>query len=85
VSTTFTACVAAVAFALVLAGCGDSPGAAVDSGCDPNYQGACLNPNASDYDCEGGSGNGPQYSGPVRVVGEDPFRLDRDGDGYACE
>jgi hypothetical protein len=55
------------------------------SGCDPSYQGACLNPSASDYDCAGGSGNGPYYTGPVRVVGPDHFRLDADGDGSACE
>lgn len=54
--------------------------------CDPNYRGACLKPNVSDYDCAGGSGNGPYYvSGPIRVVGSDPYDLDRDGDGYACE
>jgi hypothetical protein len=53
--------------------------------CHPSYQGACLNPNASDYDCAGGSGNGPYYTGPVRVVGPDEFGLDGDGDGYACE
>lgn len=54
--------------------------------CHPSYKGACLKPNASDYDCAGGSGNGPYYvSGPIRVVGSDPYDLDRDGDGYACE
>jgi hypothetical protein len=53
--------------------------------CHPSYVGACLNPNASDYDCAGGSGNGPYYTGPVRVVGPDEFGLDADGDGYACE
>lgn len=55
-------------------------------GCDPNYAGACLNPNASDYDCAGGSGNGPLYvQGPITVVGNDHFGLDSDGDGIACE
>lgn len=53
--------------------------------CDPNYEGQCLDPYASDYDCEGGSGNGPLYTGPVQVVGDDPYGLDRDGDGFACE
>src|SRR4051794_9097335 len=53
--------------------------------CDPNYEGACLNPDSPDYDCRGGSGNGPDYTGPVRSVGSDPFDLDRDGDGLACE
>jgi ribosomal protein L32 len=58
-----------------------------DSGadCDPNYEGACLDPNSPDYDCAGGSGDGPDYTGPVEVVGDDRFGLDRDGDGSACE
>ncbi|MBO9533631.1 MAG: hypothetical protein J7513_11735 [Solirubrobacteraceae bacterium] len=54
--------------------------------CDPNYSGACLDPEASDYDCAGGSGDGPEYvDGPVEVVGSDPFDLDRDSDGVGCE
>jgi hypothetical protein len=53
--------------------------------CHPSYKGACLDPNASDYDCEGGSGDGPEYTGPVTVVGDDPYDLDREGDGLACE
>jgi hypothetical protein len=56
------------------------------AGCDPNYSGACLNPNASDYDCAGGSGNGPFYvTGPFRVIGYDHFGLDSNGNGIACE
>jgi resuscitation-promoting factor RpfB len=43
-------------------------------------------PIASDVDCAGGSGDGPEYvSGPVRVTGSDPYDLDRDGDGIACD
>jgi hypothetical protein len=53
--------------------------------CDPNYRGACLDPNSYDYDCEGGSGDGPDYTGLVRVVGDDHFDLDRDGDGLGCD
>jgi hypothetical protein len=53
--------------------------------CDPNYAGACLDPYASDYDCEGGSGNGPDYTGEVTVVGVDHYGLDADGDGIGCE
>jgi hypothetical protein len=56
-----------------------------ESECDPNYKGACLDPNASDYDCEGGSGNGPLYTGEVTVVGVDHYGLDADGDGVGCE
>jgi hypothetical protein len=66
------------------AGGGSEGAPGQDSDCDPNYEGACLDPNAADYDCEGGSGDGPEYTGPVTVVGEDHFGLDRDGDGEAC-
>jgi hypothetical protein len=67
-----------------------SPAPSGDSGdstgdCDPNYEGACLDPNSPDYDCEGGSGDGPDYTGPVTVVGDDPYDLDRDGDGVGCD
>lgn len=56
-----------------------------DSACDPNYTGKCV-PIASDVDCAGGGGNGPAYvEGPVRVVGVDIYKLDRDGDGIACD
>ena len=55
------------------------------SDCHPSYMGACLDPNASDYDCIGGSGNGPKYTGTVYVIGPDVFDLDRDGDGVGCE
>ncbi|RZU13959.1 surface rod structure-forming protein G [Kribbella rubisoli] len=54
------------------------------SGCDPNYSG-CV-PIASDVDCSGGSGNGPEYvAGPIEVIGSDIYRLDSDHDGIACE
>lgn len=61
------------------------PAGSSGGNCDPNYEGACLKPNSPDYDCAGGSGNGPDYTGPVRVVGDDHYDLDRDGDGEACE
>jgi hypothetical protein len=51
--------------------------------CTPGYS-PCLTP-ASDYDCAGGSGDGPAYTGFVRVTGSDPYDLDADGDGLACE
>ena len=54
------------------------------SNCTPGYS-PCLTP-ASDYDCAGGSGDGPEYVyGIVHVTGSDPYDLDRDGDGIACE
>jgi resuscitation-promoting factor RpfB len=50
----------------------------------PGYS-PCV-PIASDVDCAGGSGNGPAYvEGPIYVTGDDPYDLDRDGDGIACE
>jgi hypothetical protein len=55
------------------------------SSCDSNYSGDCV-PVASDVDCESGSGNGPAYvAGPVTVVGNDIYGLDRDGNGTGCE
>jgi endonuclease YncB( thermonuclease family) len=54
--------------------------------CHSSYTGACLHVGVGDYDCAGGSGNGPNYvQGPVSVVGPDEFDLDRDGDGIGCE
>lgn len=54
--------------------------------CDPNYENPPCVPIASDVDCAGGSGNGPEYvQGPVTVIGDDIYGLDRDGDGVGCE
>lgn len=53
--------------------------------CHSSYKLKCLDPYASDYDCIGGTGNGPKYTGLVRVVGPDVFRLDADRDGWGCE
>ena len=62
-----------------------APQAAAGGDCHPSYAGACLDPSVSDYDCAGGSGNGPAYSGRVRVVGHDEYDLDPNGDGVGCE
>ena len=67
------------------AGCDGSNTQGEAGNCDPNYTGACLDPNASDYDCVGGSGDGPLYTGEVTVVGEDHYGLDSDGGGIGCE
>jgi hypothetical protein len=54
--------------------------------CHDSYEGECLKVGIGDYDCAGGSGDGPNYvQGTVRVVGPDEFDLDRDGDGLGCE
>jgi hypothetical protein len=55
--------------------------------CHPEYTGACVPPHASDVDCGGGSGNGPEYvhEKDFQSIGSDPYGLDADGDGVACE
>ncbi|MFA5134995.1 MAG: hypothetical protein WC505_04395 [Patescibacteria group bacterium] len=60
------------------------PAQSEQQNCHPSYSG-CLKTDASDYDCAGGSGNGPYYTGKVRVTGPDVFDLDRDNDGWGCE
>lgn len=60
------------------------PPPASSGNCDENYADACV-PIASDVDCAGGKGNGPAYfDGVARVVGRDIYKLDGDGDGWAC-
>ena len=62
------------------------PPTAPTGNCHPSYEGECLKVGIGDYDCAGGSGNGPNYvEGTVRVVGPDEFDLDGDGDGWGCE
>jgi len=58
-----------------------------DDGDSRNCQGynPCITP-GPDVDCAGGSGNGPRYrSGPIYVSGYDPYDLDSDGNGVACQ
>jgi endonuclease YncB( thermonuclease family) len=56
------------------------------SNCHASYQGYCVTAGIGDWDCAGGSGNGPNYLPvTVRVVGYDEFGLDGDGDGLGCE
>lgn len=47
-------------------------------GCDPNYVGACVPANAGDVNC----GSLPKS---FLSVGDDPYGLDGDKDGIACE
>jgi micrococcal nuclease len=61
------------------------PTAAPPSDCHSSYTGACLTPGIGDYDCAGGTGDGPNYTGRVNVVGPDEFDLDRDNDGVGCQ
>ena len=53
------------------------PSATSDSNCDPNYT-PCV-PNVS-YDL-----NCSDIRFRVRVIGNDRYRLDKDGDGVGCE
>jgi len=58
--------------------------------CEPSYPEVCIPIGSADYDCAGGSGNGPNYiQGPIRVRWDvpnpDPYGLDRDRDGWGCE
>lgn len=62
----------------------DAPAKNTETNCHPSYSG-CLKIDAGDYDCVGGSGNGPNYTGKVKVIGSDVFGLDRDKDGWGCE
>jgi resuscitation-promoting factor RpfB len=47
------------------------------AGCDSNYTG-CVPSGQGDVDCA-------DVNGPVQVIGDDIYGLDRDGDGQACE
>jgi hypothetical protein len=53
-------------------------GTSASSGCDPNYEGACV-PTGYDANCADVAGT------DFFVVGVDVDGLDGDGDGYACE
>ena len=65
---------------------GGASGGPPEPRCAPGYEGVCLDPDARDYDCGGGTGDGPRYVWKViRVTGSDPFDLDRDGNGWGCE
>jgi hypothetical protein len=55
--------------------------------CDSRYKNSktCV-PVAKDVDCKGRGGNGPRYvQGPFKYKGSDPYNLDRNKNGIACE
>jgi hypothetical protein len=61
-------------------------GASAQTNCDPSYPSMCLETGIGDYDCAGGSGDGPNYvQGPIEVRAPDPFGLDADHNGIGCE
>jgi hypothetical protein len=56
--------------------------------CTPGYSPCLTYHGGDDYDCAGGSGNGPYYTASgvtYTVSGADPYDLDSDGDGFGCE
>jgi hypothetical protein len=72
--------------ALVVAKAPPPPATTAPRNCDPAYPDVCLHDGIGDYDCAGGTGDGPNYvDGPIRVLPPDPFDLDRNGDGIGCE
>ncbi|TCJ93420.1 hypothetical protein DFR71_5265 [Nocardia alba] len=75
-----SACIAvAIGIALPPAATAEPPGPHCHSSYDP-----CV-PIASDVDCEGLGGDGPMFTGPVRVIGPDEYGLDDNNDGFGCE
>jgi flagellar hook assembly protein FlgD len=62
--------------------------AAAPSNCTPGYSPCLVDHGGEDYDCAGGSGNGPYYTEPgvvYTVTGLDPYGLDANGNGLGCE
>jgi hypothetical protein len=61
---------------------GVAAGGAGDEGaddCSAEYSGACIPADAGDVDCT------ELADSDFASVGSDPYRLDADGDGVACE
>lgn len=75
-----------VATALVATAVG--VGIACQNGCSGGgYSAPAYRSAAVDYDCAGGGGNGPYFvNGPFYINAyDDPYNLDADNDGIACE
>jgi len=56
--------------------------------CTPGYRPCLIDHGGADYDCAGGSGDGPYWTAPgivYDVSGSDPYGLDHDNDGRGCE
>jgi hypothetical protein len=56
--------------------------------CTSGYSPCLVYHGGADYDCYGGSGDGPYYTEPgvvYTVSGSDPYGLDADSDGSGCE
>lgn len=69
-------------------GGGGGGGGGETQNCTPGYSPCLVYHGGADYDCAGGSGNGPYYTEPgvvYTVSGSDPYGLDADNDGRGCE
>jgi endonuclease YncB( thermonuclease family) len=64
-----------------VANSGSSTGSSPSGNCDPNYAG-CVPASSSDLDCPDIKRLG---LAPVKVIGSDVHKLDRDGDGIGCD
>lgn len=68
---------------------GPKPQPPSPSNCTSGYSPCLLYYGGADYDCYGGSGDGPHYTEPgvtYSISGSDPYGLDgNDNDGYGCE
>jgi PASTA domain len=56
--------------------------------CTSGYSPCLVYHGGADYDCYGGSGDGPYYTEPgvvYTVSGSDPYGLDADNNGSGCE
>jgi hypothetical protein len=83
---TLSVLLCAVALGTLTVSAASASSTAENARCHASYKGACLKVGIGDYDCGGGSGNGPNYVWKtVRVVGPDVFGLDADHDRYGCE
>lgn len=58
-----------------------SPAQAQPGECSPAYPDSCIEPPPPDLDC----GDLGLLEKNFKVVGSDPHRFDRDGDGVGCE
>jgi hypothetical protein len=69
-------------------GGGGGGGGGGDKKCTAGYSPCLVYHGGADYDCYGGSGDGPYYTKPgvtYHVTGSDPYGLDADNDGLGCE
>ena len=69
-------------------GGGGGSGGGGSSNCTPGYSPCLIYHGGADYDCAGGSGNGPYYTEPgvtYQVTGSDPYGLDGNNNGLGCE